>query len=207
MNLRPLFLLLVAWCITVHAHSQDNPDVVNKITNFPSAFFDRVNKKTTSLEDRLTRQTTKYLQHLSRQEKKLQKQLSKVDSTAAKQLFANSEQQYAQMINKVSGATSTTIGKSMPGEYLPGMDSLKTSLAFLQQNGQLLDNSQEVQQKIQSSLGNVNALENKLQQTEEVKAFIQQRKQLIQQQLNKYTNLPGSVTSCITGFKEQAYYY
>src|SRR5581483_8360148 len=87
------------------------------------------------------------------------------------------------------------------------MDSLKTSLVFLQQNGQLLDNSQEVQQKIQLFLGNVNALENKLQQTEEVKAFIQQRKQLIQQQLNKYTNLPSSVTSCITGFKEQAYYY
>jgi hypothetical protein len=84
---------------------------------------------------------------------------------------------------------------------------MRTSLAFLQQNSQLAGSTPELQQKIQSSIGNVNQLEGKLQQTEEVKAFIQQRKQLIKDQLGKYTGLPEGVTSCFTDFKKEAYYY
>src|SRR5581483_1362636 len=199
-------LLLVLCCLAVKVHAQDNPDVVDKITGFPNAFFYKVNKKTASLEDKLTQQTEKYLQRMARQEKKLQKQLNKVDSSAAKQLFANSQQQYQQLMAKInSNAVLSKVG--LKGEYLPGMDSLKTSLSFLQQNSQLLGSTKDIQQKVTASLGNVNELEGKLNQTEEVKAFIQQRKQQITDALSRYTNLPGGVTSCVTNFKAQAYYY
>jgi hypothetical protein len=102
---------------------------------------------------------------------------------------------------------STRGGRGEAGEYLPGMDSLKTSLSFLQQNNQLLGSSKDIQQKIQSSLGDVNQLQSKLQQTEQVKAFIQQRKQQIKQALSKYTNLPAGITNSFTDFNKEAYYY
>jgi hypothetical protein len=196
----------MACCLAVCARSQDNPGMADKIAGFPAAFFNKINKRTTSLEDRLNRQAEKYLQRLARQEKKLQKKLSKVDSNAAKQLFANSEQQYQLMANKIKN--NVPAGNSgLKGEYLPGMDSLKSSLSFLQQNNQVLSGSKNAQEQVKVSLENVNALENKLKQSEEVKAFIQQRKQLIKDQLSQYTNLPGGVTSCVTDFNKQAYYY
>jgi len=124
-----LIVLTAVCCIAVSAHSQDKPDVVDKIAGFPSSFFNKINKQSGSLEDRLTRQTEKYLQRLGKREKKLQRKLSKIDSNAAKQLFAGSEQQYAQLAKKIA-SDSLSAGKAgrMAGEYLPGLDSMKTSL-------------------------------------------------------------------------------
>jgi hypothetical protein len=206
-HLKPMLVLLTVCSFAVTARSQDNPDLVDKITNFPSTFFSKVNKKTASLEERLTQQTQKYLQRLAKREKKLKRKLSKIDSTEAQRLFGNSEEQYAKMTSMMSQVSSPTGGGRVGGEYIPAMDSLKTSLSFLQQNNQLLSNSKDIQQKVQGSLANVNQLQSKLQQTEQVKAFIQQRKEQIKQSFSKYTNLPKGVTNSIGDFNKQAYYY
>jgi hypothetical protein len=200
-------MLLMACCVNIRTQAQYNPHiVVDKIANFPPAFFYKIDKKTRYVEEQLICETEKYLQRLSLHEKKLQQQLSKIHLDAAKQLFANSEEQYRQLIDKIKNK-GVADNSNFRGEYLACMDSMKTSLAFLQQNSQLVSGTIDTEQKIKSSLGNVKELEGKLQQTEEVKAFIQQRKQLIKDQLSKYTGLPNSVTSCFTDFKEQAYYY
>jgi len=51
--------------MAVNARSQDKPDMVDKLTGFPTSFFNKINKQSASLEDRLTRQTEKYLQRLA----------------------------------------------------------------------------------------------------------------------------------------------
>jgi hypothetical protein len=203
---KPILVLLIVIGCSFRARSQHDGVAVDTVINLPNKFFTSINSKTTAIEDRLTRKTEKYLQRMVRQENKLQGALSKVDSTAAKQLFANSQQRYQQLIAKIkSNAIVSKAG--LKGSYLPGMDSMKTSLAFLQKNSQLLGNSTAIQQKVTASLGNVNELEDKLKQTEDIKAFILQRKQQIKEQLSKMTGLPGSVTSCVTDFNKQAYYY
>lgn len=207
MNLTSLLGLIVICCLPIAALSQDQLSVTDKIIDFPSTFFTRINNKTVNLEARLTKQTEKYLQRFAKYERKLKRKLSKVDSAAAQQLFGNSEQKYAQMTSRLSQTPTTTGGgREVGGSYLPAMDSLKTSLNFLQQNNQLLA-EKDLQQKVQSSLGNVNQLQNKLQQSEQVKAFIQQRKQQIKDVLGNYTNLPKGITNSVTDFNKQAYYY
>jgi hypothetical protein len=106
MYLKPLLILIAVGCLTVSAWSQDNPDVVDKITNFPSSFFNKVNKKTASVEDKLTPQTEKYLERLAKRKKKLQRKRSKVNSNAAKQLFANSAQA---QLNTLTGNAANKI--------------------------------------------------------------------------------------------------
>jgi hypothetical protein len=207
--MRPKFYLILLVMASLYNNkvlSQDSISVVDKISNFPSSFFTKVNQKTNKLEDRLTKQTGKYLQRLAKREKKLQRKLSKIDSAGAQQLFANSQEQYQQLTNKIKGKTGK-LNEAMRGEYLPGMDSLKTSLSFLQQNNQLLGNAKEIQQKVQGSMANVTQLQSKLQQSEQVKAFIQQRKQQIKEALGKYTKLPKGITNSVTDFNKQAYYY
>jgi hypothetical protein len=97
--------------------------------------------------------------------------------------------------------------KRLSGTYMPMVDSVKTSLAFLGQNSSLLSQSKEVQDKLKGSFSEVNQLQGKLQQADQVKAFIQQRKQQIKESLSKYTNLPSGITNEFTGFQKEAYYY
>jgi hypothetical protein len=77
--------------------------------------------------------------------------------------------------NKLTDSNKT-VGKDSGG-YLSYVDSVKASLLFLQQNNHLLTRSNEIMQKVKGSLTQENQLQHKPEQSEEVKAFIQQRKQ------------------------------
>src|SRR5689334_21138895 len=82
------------------ARSQNSPTTFDKVISFPSRYVNKIQHKYSQVDEDLTKQTEKYLQRLAKREKKLQRKLSKIDSTAAQQLFANSEQQYAQLISR-----------------------------------------------------------------------------------------------------------
>src|ERR1700744_6001682 len=88
--------------MTLMGHAQSGVDsVTNKVLNFPSKLFARLNRKTAGLNQQLTQQTEKYLEKMMKQEQKMQKKLMSVDSNGAKTLFANSQQQYAGLIQKL----------------------------------------------------------------------------------------------------------
>lgn len=191
---------IVLLCLT--AHAQDNPAPLDKLTSFPAKFFNRINEKVSHLESGLEKQTEKYLRRLARREQKLKKQLSQIDSNAAEQLFSGSEEQYEQLLNRIK-----TSGGSIPGQYLGGVDSLKTSLSFLQQNNELLKNITNASEKINGSLSQVNSLQYKLRESEQIKSFIRQRKEMIRQVLGKYTKLPEGLAKSFNDFNKEFYYY
>src|SRR5688572_30108275 len=113
MTLKSLLILFVLAGLNVCCFSQESPDAIDKISNFPEKFFGQINKKTASLEAGLDRQTEKYLQRLLKKEKKLKKKLQKQDSATAAELFGNIDTQYAT-------ADSSTYGKA---QYLPHLDT------------------------------------------------------------------------------------
>jgi hypothetical protein len=202
-------LLIVLICISMLygkvSRAQESAPVVDKIINFPTTFFSKVQNKYSNLEDRVTKQTTKYLQRLAKKEKKMKRKLAKVDSAKAEQTFGDIDVQYGKMIAAIN-ADSLPV-KRGSGAYLPMVDSVKSSLAFLNQNGSVLSQSKEVQDKLKGSLSQVNQLQGKLQEADQVKAFIQQRKQQIKESLGRFTNLPKGLTNEFTGFQQEVYYY
>jgi hypothetical protein len=198
-----LLILLLNFTCLCAVMAQDSPSSLDKLINFPTRFTDRINKKSEQLEEKLMHQTEKYLQRLAKKEEKLRKKLAKTDSTAAKQLFEGSAEQYAKLAAKMKNTTA--VAGRTSGQYLPYVDSLKTSLSFLQQNNGLLSSDQA--KKITGSLDQVKQLQGKLQQAEEVKAFIRQRKQQIKETLSRYTNLPNSITKSYQDFNKELYYY
>ena len=178
---------------------------VDSLIDLPSSYYNKIQNKYADLDDRLTKKTEKYLQRLFSREKKMQRKLAKVDSAGAQQLFANSEKQYAELSAKMKSAGDKVTGTG--GAYVPMLDSVKTSLSFLNQNSSLLSQSKDIQDKVKGSLSQVNQLQSKLKQTEQVKAFVQQRKQQIKESLSKYTNLPKGITNDLADFNKEAYYY
>ncbi|WP_276483683.1 hypothetical protein [Paraflavitalea pollutisoli] len=194
-----LLLTILPWC----AYTQDQPPLQDRLLNLPSRFNEHIQNKTAKLEAQVTRATEKYLERLSRKEEMLRKKLMKTDSSAAKELFNNSKEQYAKLSAQLKDPTA--VADKVGGQYLPYVDSLKSSLSFLQQNCSLLNKDQAG--KIASSLQQVQQLQGKLQQADQVKEFIRQRKEQIQAALSRYTNLPKAITKRYQDFQKELYYY
>lgn len=179
------FLLLVS-----SAKSQSKLDsILNKLD--PQKFAASISKKAEKLEDKLVAKSMKVLKKMQSQEEKIyRKLLSTKDSVAVKLRLSEMKDKYASVKNNLKNPAIVSKGRT----YLPRLDSLTTSLKFLDQNG--------VGGKVKNALAKTTALQDKFQKTEEVKKFIKQRRELLKQQLEKL----GMVKQ-LRQINKQIYYY
>jgi hypothetical protein len=207
MRIHLLTIMVLACGTTMSLHAQDASAAADQITGFPDKFFAKINSKTADLDKQLTRQTEKYVNKLARREAKLKKKLFASDSNAANTLFANDpEQQYARYLQKLKTDSSQPI-HSMGPEYLPNADSLNGVLGFLHTNSSLLSNKKVLPTDIQQSLDQLRQLQAKMQDADQIKQFIQQRREQIRQYLAGYANPPSALSGMYAGYSKQLYYY
>jgi cell shape-determining protein MreC len=227
----PAFCLAALLCLAVTASfAQSGDSALNKVTSFPMRLFGHIQSKTASLNQQLAQQTQKYLQKLQQQEQRLQKKLYSIDSNAAKKLFANSNQQYATLLQKLQTDTGSSHQK-VTGAYQPHMDSLQTVLAFLQKNQSALNQPAssvttltggsaaalttkvganlppEVQAKLQASISQLQALQAKMQDAAQIKGFMAQRKQQIGQYITQHASLQNVLGKPYAQMQQNMYYY
>ncbi len=199
--LRAILLVLVAVLLTSQsASSQDSSSLYSKILHFPDKLFKKVNAKSEDINKRLKNQTEKYLHRLAKEEGKLKKKLAKKDSTAAKRIFDDAQHQYADWltkINEVSGKASTIRNK-----YIPHLDTLKTAFSFIEKSDGLLKKTEHSQAQLKSALSKMDGLQDKFNQAEEIKKFIQERRHLLKEQLAKY-----GLGKELKKLQKQVYYY
>jgi uncharacterized membrane protein YgcG len=207
------FRTLTAFLCTVMLASyhrgmaQDSTSFTSRLRNFPGKLFSRINNKADQLSQQLDKQTASYLRSLSKQEARLKKQLYKTDSASAKELFAqNAGPQYTYWLQKMK-ADSSAKGHAPGGAYYPYVDSLQTSMHFLQQNPGLLNPSKVAPAGIQNSIDKLQVLQNKMQDADEIKQYIQQRNAQIKGVLARLTQLPSGLTNTYTNYTKQYYYY
>ena len=83
-------IVLCLYLLPLACLSQESaePPVTDKVINFPSKLFSRIQGKTADLDKQLTSQTDKYLAKMARREERIKKKLYQIDSSAAKNLFA-----------------------------------------------------------------------------------------------------------------------
>jgi hypothetical protein len=177
----------------------------NNIAQFPNRIFAKLNNKAASLDDALTKQTEKYLRRLERKERKIQERLYKLDSNAARNLFNGTQAKYASLQSSITSASSTN-GAQLTGEYAPYVDSIKSSLAFAQKNPDILNASPKIQAEVAASLAQFNKLQNNFSNADQVKAYIQQRKQAFKDQLQQYIQNSG-LKKELDKYNQQVYYY
>ena len=170
------------------SHAQSAHPAADKAQSFPSRLLGKLQSTTANLNQQLTEQTTKYLQKMQRREDRLRKKLSGVDSNAARQLFGNSQQQYAALMQKIRTDTGSR-NQTLSGTYMPYLDSLQGTMKFLGVPGQV--------QALQAKMGDAN----------QVQSFVQQRKQQISQYITQHTDLQGLLGKQYAGLNKDAYYY
>jgi hypothetical protein len=202
---------LLLCLVLTSAHAQSVDSVTGKVLNFPTRLLGRIQSKTAGLNDQLTRQTERYLDKMMRREERLRRKLSGVDSNAAKALFADAQQRYAGLAQRMQTAAGGS-GRSFSGTYQPYLDSLMGSVAFLKQNPQLLGASNanlspQLQAQLQGAGNQLQTYEAKMATADHVKTYFQQRKQQIGQYIAQHSNLQGLLGKSYTGMNQDVYYY
>lgn len=192
----PLVILLCLLCSLVCA--QDSSSLYGKIYNFPDKFFGSISSRSKKLEGNLTKQTEKYLTRLARHEKKLQKKLWKKDSTAAKELFGDVDGRYGELRLKLADANPAS---KLRNVYSGHMDSMKTALSFLNEN-KLLQQTASSQSQLNNVMKNYSGLQEKLNSTDLIKKYLQQRQSDLKSHLEKF-----GFTKQYRKFQKDVYYY
>jgi hypothetical protein len=185
---------LLLLCISYSSYAQDQPDKAAAVANFPSRFFSKIESRISDLDDQLTNQTKKYVERMRRREQRMYKKLYKKDSVAAKALFAGSIQQYDALSQKLA---SDTGGRSLhlSGEYQAYTDSLQGMLKFMG-SGQAA-----------GALTQLKAFEAKMQDADQIKEFVRQRKQQIAQYVQQHSGLSSLLGKDYQGMNQDIYYY
>ena len=186
-------ILLIAACLFLseRGYSQDTAAAL-----VPGKYINEVSAKAAALESRLDKKTGKALQRLQRQEEKIQKKLARLDSSKAKALLENTRQSYAGLQQKLESSS----GKLK--QYIPGLDSMGSSLRFLQDNPPLISTAKEIKEKTTAALEKVKGLQQQFAKAEDVKAFLQQRKQYLKEQLQN-----TGLVKQLKKVNKEVYYY
>jgi molybdenum-dependent DNA-binding transcriptional regulator ModE len=206
-----LRLMTLSLCLLMlgASYGQSLDSVTEKITNFPSKFFNRIQEKASDLNAKLTKQTQKYLDNLAKREERIKRKIAKLDSTGSSHLFdSTAQQQYTRL--STSGRTDSIVAvSSLHGQYLANLDSTKVGLSFLSQNPQLLGggNTNPQLSQLQSSLRQVQQIQTKMQNADQVQEFVQQRKTAIGEYLRHLTTLPSGISKEYQGLGQDMYYY
>lgn len=160
--------------------------------------IEKIDKNIRSIDEKIEKKTIKILAGLQKQETKLKSKLALKDSVAAKDLFPENNS-YKAMSAALKNATAA---KSL-NEYIPQLDSLKTGLKFLDQAKSLQDKfPKEWTAKIAGVNKSVEGLQSKLQQANEVRSFIKERRQMLKEQLQKY-----GMAKELKKINKEVYYY
>ena len=175
MNFHQNILLSLGIIISVCSYSQVIPP--NQIEDTSailspsqsSKYLDIVSSKANKLEKKLDKKSAKALRQMQKLEKRIGEKLARLDSNKAKEIVSNAEQQYKQLKQRLEKGGTLQ-------QYLPSLDSLSSSLKFLEKNEQLLAQTKEARQKLKSAINNVSGMEGKFQKAEEITRYLKERK-------------------------------
>ena len=154
------------------------------------------------LQKLIEHSTEKALKRMQKNEADLEAEMNGKDSIKAKQLFLNSRTKYQQLISEMKSPTGG-VNTSFFKEYIPGIDSIATSMKFFNQKMGLTSGlSTEKLQKVQAISIKLQQLQTTLQNANAAQNYISQREQQFKNQLTRF-GMAGKVI----GINKEAFYY
>jgi hypothetical protein len=172
-------LLFVASMVNAQNISKDTA-TMGVQQYLPKGYCEKLTQKLDGAATQLNKQTLKAIRQFKRQEAKLQKLLAKKDSAGTAALF-NGSTAYLQNMEQQFTETSDKAMDKLQGAYNAYLDSLATTFQFLQQPAMLLPKA--TLQKLQGASNQLGLLTNKLAKANAIKQYLQERRQMLQQQL------------------------
>jgi hypothetical protein len=199
MNVRSVVLSMLGVLLAACSFGQlDNTSQPNAIDVSPTVivkYIDQAGNKAGELGEKIDKKSEKAIAQLQKQEQRIQRKLGRLDSLKAQKIFGDAKQQYNQLEQRLQKAGSLQ-------QYIPSLDTMLTSLKFLQDNPQLLSKAKEAKQKLSDALDKTKGLQNKFGKAEEIKKFLKERRQYLKEQLGQL-----GLAKELKQLNKQVYYY
>jgi len=186
-----------------HAISDSSQKVLQTLNSLSSRTLNVINNRYSLLDKLVERQTEKMLARMQKKEAALQKQMQGKDSIKAKQLFANTQKEYQQLLITLQSPPGKNILNPLR-EYIPNLDSIQTAMRFLTQvnNYKIPGIPLDKLAQIQNIGGQLQQLESRLQNANNIEQYVQQREQFLKNQLSNF-----GLDKQLLGINKEAYYY
>ncbi len=157
-------------------------------------YLETIASQSNSLQTRLDKKSEKILSRFQDKERKILRKLERIDSSKAASLFSDLDEKYKQLDQKIQ-ATQGTV-------YIPKIDTMITSLKFLDQHPGLMAGAELYKGKLSESLDKVRALKEGFSKAETIKMFLKERKQFLKDQVSKF-----GFSRELKKLNKEAYYY
>lgn len=190
-----LIILPLAFRANAQTGNEQGDTLVAPAIVLSSHYIDQVAAKSGKLNHQLDKKTNKLLRRWQKEERRIAGRLGRVDSIGASQLTTGLQE-------RLNTLKQGVVQGAAPGNYIPSLDTLSSSLHFLQQHPAFFKNNKLPVGKLQSAIGQSAQLGDRFQQAEQVKRFIAERKQLLRERLE---NL--GFAKQLRRLNKQAYYY
>jgi hypothetical protein len=186
-----IMLLIVFAFFSFDVAAQDS--IINNKLSQAGKYLSETNTKAKRISNNLNKQTTDMLANLYLAESHMQETLQKVDPAAALKAFNNLPNNENDYVNNALAHLPAPLKGRLD-------DTQQTTLAFLKNNNSVLGKAGS---QLDAVSKNYDAMMAQLQQAEQIKAYIQQRKEELMQQLGNYT----ACAKQLQIFKSQVYQY
>jgi hypothetical protein len=190
-KLHPMAMLFACLTMTQSLSAQDSLD---RILSIHARFIKSVDKKASRIENHLISTNERALKQLSKQESRLQKKLRKKDAVLAKQLFEHATVQYQSLQSDIANKANKFTGRV---EYIPFLDTITTSIRFLEKNKTLTNNPM-----IKQSMEQINNMQERFQQSKSIQQYLYTTQQYLKEQLGKLNMLKE-----LKQYNKKLYYY
>ena len=190
MSSKLILFSLLLWSATSYSQSPD-VSIFSKID--PGKLSASVEKKVSRLTEDVVSKSEKTLQRLRRQEEIIyEKQLSTKDSLQARLRLEEIQSKYKAVEEKLKNPSSVI--PSNIRLYIPHLDSLNSVFKFLDQHNTTAN--------LKEALSKIDAFNDKFQQAQEIKDFIRERREVLEQELAQLGLLKQ-----LKQFNKEVYYY
>jgi hypothetical protein len=182
-------------CTVIQIQAQELSATDSTAAFIPGKYLASVNKTADKLTTSLDKKTDKILRKLAAQENRIYKKLQKTDSLKAKAFLEQNQAQYKKLeqgLQKLSKKGNA---------YIPSLDTLTSSLKFLQQNPELLKLKDNAGQ-LTGALDKMQGLQQQFNKAELVKKFLKEKKQTLGAQLQSL-----GLFKELKQLNKQVYYY
>jgi len=186
-----LFLIILLVIASHEVRSQDSLP-----QRLSTKYLSQIRLKSEHYRTVLDRQSEKAIARLLRLESRMKKRLRRDRQRSFQEYFPDSLNSFKNNISK-GVPTSASAGSLAGGQYL---DSLSNSINFLNEHSELLEKSKT---QISSTLKSVQQLQGRFKNAEEIKDYIQQRKEQLKEQLAGITGMD----KYLKRYSKETYYY
>lgn len=178
--------------LSLMANAQDSLFVL------PKKYVGDVEKKADKVANHIDVSTEKFLTALLRQEEKLYRKVKKISPTQADGIF-KARLDSLQSLQKTLKLKKPKLPGSI-NQYVPALDSLSSSLKFLDGNKAILPTGTG---KIQGAMSSVASLQQSINNAAQVERYIKEQKKMLQTQLAQFSG----ISKDLKAISKDAYYY